>query len=210
MDDPIAALKEYIRFPSVSVDPACQEGMNGARDYVCQLLENAGLEVEVVETELHPIILGKRKGKLEWPHIIIYGHYDVQPPDPLELWTTPPFEPEVRGERLYGRGAADNKGPLLVHLTAVTQLLKENPELPLRITFLIEGEEEMGSPSFLPFLESHKGKIDADFVLLSDTGSPRKDQIAITTGLRGIVTFEVEVIGPKSELHSGVHGRSEE
>ncbi|HLS29000.1 MAG TPA: M20/M25/M40 family metallo-hydrolase [Opitutales bacterium] len=206
MHDPVAALKEYIRFPSVSVDPAYREGMAGARDYVRDLLTEAGMEVEIVSTPLHPIILGRRHGDPSWPHVIIYGHYDVQPPDPLDLWTSPPFEPEVRGERLYGRGAADNKGPLLVHLAAVTQLLKEQPDLPLRITFLIEGEEEMGSPSFLPFLESHKGKIDADFVLLSDTGSPREDQIAITTGLRGIVTFEVEVIGPKSDLHSGVHG----
>lgn len=206
MNDPIAALKEYIRFPSVSVDPAYREGMAGARDFVRDLLTEAGMEVEIVPTPLHPIILGRHDGDPSWPHVIIYGHYDVQPPDPLDLWTTPPFEPEVRGGRLYGRGAADNKGPLLVHLSAVTQLLKEQPDFPLRITFLIEGEEEMGSPSFVPFLESYKERIDADFVLLSDTGSPREDQIAITTGLRGIVTFEIEVVGPKSDLHSGVHG----
>lgn len=206
MNDPIAALKEYIRFPSVSADPAYQEGMNGARDHVRHLLEEAGMEVEVVNTPLHPIILGRREGDPSWPHVIIYGHYDVQPPDPLELWTTPPFEPAVRGDRIYGRGAADNKGPLIVHLAAVTQLLAERPDLPLRITFLIEGEEEMGSPSFQPFLQAYKDKIDADFVLLSDTGSPREDQIVVTTGLRGIVAFEVEVTGPRSDLHSGVHG----
>lgn len=206
MDDPVAALKEYIRFPSVSADPAYQEGMNGARDHVRYLLEQVGLAVEVVTTPLHPIILGRREGDPSWPHVIIYGHYDVQPPDPLELWTTPPFDPQVRGDRIYGRGAADNKGPLIVHLAAITRLLAEQPDLPLRITFLIEGEEEMGSPSFRPFLKSYKDKIQADFVLLSDTGSPREDQIVITTGLRGIVAFEVEVTGPKSDLHSGVHG----
>lgn len=206
MNDPISALKEYVRFASVSADPAFQPGMDGARDYVRRLLEEAGMDVEVVKTPLHPIILGRRHGDPSWPHVVIYGHYDVQPPDPLDLWTTPPFEPQVRGERLYGRGAADNKGPLIVHLAAVTQLLAEHPDLPLRITFLIEGEEEMGSPSFRPFLEAYKEKLQADFVLLSDTGSPRADQIVITTGLRGIVSLEVEVTGPKSDLHSGVHG----
>lgn len=206
MNDPIAALKEYIRFPSVSADPAYHEGMHGARDHVCHLLKEAGMEVEVVRTPLHPIILGRRAGDPSWPHVIIYGHYDVQPPDPVKLWTSPPFEPMVRGDRLYGRGAADNKGPLIVHLAAVSQLLAERSDLPLRITFLIEGEEEIGSPSFQPFLDAYKEKIKADFVLLSDTGSPREDQIVITTALRGIIGLEVEVTGPKGDLHSGVHG----
>jgi len=206
MTDPIAALKEYIRHPSVSADPAFREGMKGARDYVCKLLTEAGMTVEVVETPLHPIILGRRTGNPEWPHVIIYGHYDVQPPDPLDLWTTPAFDPQVRDGRIFGRGAADNKGPLIVHLAAVTKLLRDQPDLPLRITFLIEGEEEIGSPSFKPFLEAYKDKMDADFVLLSDTGSPRPDQIVITTGLRGIVACEVEVTGPRFDLHSGVHG----
>jgi acetylornithine deacetylase/succinyl-diaminopimelate desuccinylase-like protein len=206
MKDPIAALKDYIRYPSVSADPAFLQGMEGARDYVRRLLEEAGLGVEVVPTPLHPIILGRREGKPEWPHVIIYGHYDVQPPDPLDLWTTPPFDPQVRGNRIFGRGAADNKGPLIVHLAAVTRLLAEQPDLPLRITFLIEGEEEIGSPSFRPFLHAYKEDLKADFVLLSDTGSPRADQIIITTGLRGIVACELEVVGPRFDLHSGVHG----
>lgn len=206
MDDAIAALKEYVRFPSVSADPAFAEGMKGARDFVKSLLGGAGFEVEEVATPLHPIILGRRGGNSDWPHVLIYGHYDVQPPDPLNLWTTPPFDPEVRDGRLYGRGAADNKGPLLVHLSAVTSLLKENPNLPLRITFLIEGEEEIGSPSFAPFLKEAGSRLDPDFVFLSDTGSPRADQIVVTTALRGILGLEVEVHGPRSDLHSGVHG----
>jgi acetylornithine deacetylase/succinyl-diaminopimelate desuccinylase-like protein len=206
MKDPISLLQDYIRCPSVSADSAFRPGMVQARDFVRSLLEEAGLAVEVVETPLHPIILGRRDGPSDWPHVVIYGHYDVQPPDPLDLWQTPAFEPSIREGRIYGRGAADNKGPLLVHLAAVTRLLAERPDLPLRITFLIEGEEEIGSPSFRPFLEAYKDRIKADFVLLSDTGSPRPDQIVITTGLRGIVACEVEVIGPKSDLHSGVHG----
>jgi acetylornithine deacetylase/succinyl-diaminopimelate desuccinylase-like protein len=138
--------------------------------------------------------------------VIIYGHYDVQPPDPLNLWETPPFEPTVRGGRLWGRGAADNKGPLMTHIAAVARLLESNPRLPLRITFLIEGEEETGSPSFLPFLEKYKHRLKADLVFLSDTGIPREDQVVITCGLRGLVLCDVEVTGAKTDLHSGLHG----
>lgn len=165
-----------------------------------------GLEVEIIETPLHPAVLATRSGPEEWPHVIIYGHYDVQPPDPLDLWETPPFEPVVRNGRLYGRGAADNKGPMMVHIAAVARLLEENPNLPLRITFLIEGEEEIGSPSFAKILEKYHDRLKGDFVLMSDTLSPSPEQIAITTGLRGIVALELEVSGPKSDLHSGIHG----
>jgi acetylornithine deacetylase/succinyl-diaminopimelate desuccinylase-like protein len=122
------------------------------------------------------------------------------------LWQSPAFEPEIRGNRIYGRGTADNKGPLLVHVAAVARLLEAEPDLPLRITFLIEGEEEIGSPSFLPFLTSHRDRLKADFVFLSDTGSPREDQLVVTCGLRGLFTFEIELVGPQSDLHSGIHG----
>jgi acetylornithine deacetylase/succinyl-diaminopimelate desuccinylase-like protein len=124
----------------------------------------------------------------------------------VELWHSPAFEPEVRGNRLYGRGAADNKGPLLVHVAAVAKLLAAEPNLPLRITFLIEGEEEIGSPSFQPFLEQYREKLKADFVFLSDTGIPREDQIVVTCGLRGLFTFEIELTGAQGDLHSGLHG----
>ncbi|MEX2381390.1 MAG: M20/M25/M40 family metallo-hydrolase [Opitutales bacterium] len=207
MLNPIQALKDFIRQPSVSADSQYAAGMKGAREYVSNLLSLHGFTVEAVATPLHPIIVAKRKGEPSWPHVLIYGHYDVQPPDPLDLWTTPPFDPEEREGRLYGRGAADNKGPLIVHMAALLKLLEEQPGLPLRVTFVIEGEEEIGSPSFIPFLEKYKKQLDdADFVLLSDTGSPSSGQIVITTGLRGITCLEVEVTGPRSDLHSGVHG----
>ena len=207
MFDPIEALKEFIRHPSVSADPACKAGMVGARDYIAGLLAKIGLAVEIVPTPLHPIILAERKGPASWPHVIIYGHYDVQPADPLNLWTTPAFEPEIRGDRLFGRGAADNKGPLLTHVAAVARLLERRPDLPLRITFMIEGEEEMGSPSFPAFLDAYAERLrKADLVLLSDTGSPREDQIVITCGLRGLVLFDLEVTGARTDLHSGLHG----
>ncbi|MDB6169196.1 MAG: peptidase [Verrucomicrobia bacterium] len=207
MFDPVEKLKEFIRFPSVSADSKFKDGMRGAQEFVSGLLGSLGFQVEVVKTDLHPIILARRGGDPSWPHVIIYGHYDVQPADPLNLWQSPAFEPTVRGNRIYGRGAADNKGPLMAHLAAVGQLLEANPGLPLRITFLIEGEEEMGSPSFLPFLERYQQELrQADFVFLSDTGIPNEQQMVITAGLRGLVTFEIEATGANSDLHSGLHG----
>src|SRR5436190_3215112 len=119
MFDPVEKLKEFIRHQSVSADSKFKEGMRGAQEFVSGLLGSMGFEVEVVKTDLHPIILAHRGGDASWPHVIIYGHYDVQPADPLNLWTSPAFEPTVRGNRIYGRGAADNKGPLLTHITAV-------------------------------------------------------------------------------------------
>ena len=207
MFDPIEKLKEFIRHPSVSADPAFKAGMKGALDFASGLLTSIGFKVEVVKTDLHPIILATRGDNPEWPHVIIYGHYDVQPADPLNLWQSPAFEPEIRGNRLYGRGAADNKGPLMVHIAAVAKLLERLPDLPLRITFLIEGEEEMGSPSFPKFLEAYGERLkEADLVYLSDTLLPSEDQVVITCGLRGLVLCDVVVTGAKSDLHSGLHG----
>ena len=205
--DPVQIVSDYIRFPSVSTDPAFKEAMIGAREYACHLLREAGLAVEVVPTPLHPVILGRRTGPKEWPHVVLYGHYDVQPADPLELWTTPPYEPSIRNGKIYGRGAADNKGPHCCAILALGNLLKKTPDLPLRVTFLIEGEEEIGSPSFPAFLDKYRDELaEADFVLLSDTGSPSPRQITITTGLRGIMGCEIRLTGPKSDLHSGIHG----
>lgn len=206
MFDPVEKLKEYVRHPSISADPKAKEGMRGARELVAGLLTSIGFETEIVPTALHPIILAHRGGDAKWPHVIIYGHYDVQPADPLELWKTPPFEPQIRGHRMYGRGTADNKGPLMVHIAAVARLLERRPDLPLRITFLVEGEEETGSPSFLPFIEQYRDRLRADFVYLSDTGIPRADQVVITCGLRGLVLFDVVATSARSDLHSGLHG----
>ncbi|MFH1498849.1 MAG: M20/M25/M40 family metallo-hydrolase [Verrucomicrobiota bacterium] len=207
MFDPVEKLKEFVRHASVSTDPTARAGMEGARDFIAGLLAEIGFQVEIVATALHPVILAERAAPAGSPHVIIYGHYDVQPADPLNLWTSPAFEPEVRDGRIYGRGTADNKGPLLTHVTAVARLLAERPDLPLRITFMIEGEEEMGSPSFPKFLNDYRDRLkQADLVLLSDTGSPDADQIVITCGLRGLVLSEVRVTGPRTDLHSGLHG----
>ena len=207
MFDPVEKLKVFIRHPSVSTDSKYREGMTGAQNFVSELLGALGFKVDVVPTELHPIIFAQRGGEKHWPHIMIYGHYDVQPADPLNLWKTPAFEPTIIGNRIYGRGAADNKGPLMTNITAIARALAENPKLPLRITFLIEGEEEMGSPSFPKFLASYADKLrEADFVFLSDTALPNENQVVLTCGLRGLALFDVHVTGAKGDLHSGLHG----
>ncbi len=207
MFDAIEKLKEYIGYQSISADSAYKEGMGQTRDFVAKMLGDLGLSVEIVNTDKHPIVMARRTGDPSWPHVVIYGHYDVQPVDPIALWETSPFEATIKGDRIYGRGAADNKGPQMAHIAAVAELLEEYPDLPLRITFLIEGEEEVGSPSLLPLLEERKEELsEADFVLLSDTLSPSAEQVAVTVGLRGIVEMEFELQGPKSDLHSGLHG----
>lgn len=207
MFDPLIALKEYVRFPSVSTDPAYAEGMSGAREYICGLLRELGFSIEVVETERHPVILAERFGEPDWPHVVLYGHYDVQPADPFDLWSSPAFEPEVRNGRIYGRGTADNKGPTIVHMAALARVFSERPNLPLNITYVIEGEEEIGSPSMPAFFDEYSERLSkADFMLVSDTGSPNTEQIVITTALRGLVDLEIRLTGAKSDLHSGIHG----
>ena len=205
LENPKEALTQYVSFPSVSADSNYSEGIVGARDFACALLAELGFEINLVKTPINPVILATR-GDPSWPRLVIYGHYDVQPPDPLDLWTSKPFEAEERNGRLFGRGAADNKGPQIVHMSALYRVLKKNPDLPLHITYLIEGEEEIGSPSFRGFLESHKDSLAGDLLLVSDTGSPGPEQLAVTTGLRGLTALEIRVFGPKQDLHSGVHG----
>jgi len=205
--DPLETLRRYVAFPSVSTDPAYAEGMRDARDFAARQLRELGFEVEVVETKLHPVLVGERRGDPSWPHVVIYGHYDVQPPDPEDAWSSPPFEASERDGRLYARGAADNKGPTVAHWCALSRLLEKHPDLPLNITYVIEGEEEIGSPSMPPFFDAFAERLSqADFVLVSDTGSPNPDQIVVTTALRGLVGLEVEVEGPGADLHSGLHG----
>jgi len=205
--DALETLKSYLRFPSVSTDKNFQEGMKGARDFVGGLLKDMGFSVELVETECHPIIFAERFVGEDLPHIVLYGHYDVQPADPLDLWDSAAFEPEERNGRIYGRGSADNKGPTIVHIGALHKVLSEQPDLALNITYVIEGEEEMGSPSMPKFFDRYADRLSkADMMFVSDTGSPTTDQIVITTALRGLVELEIKVKGPKSDLHSGIYG----
>ena len=205
--DPLETLISYLRFPSVSTDKEFHEGMKDARNFVGGLLENMGFSVELIETEFHPVILAERFVGEDLPHIVLYGHYDVQPADPLDLWDSAAFEPELRNGRIYGRGSADNKGPTIVHMSALQEVLSEQPDLALNITYVIEGEEEMGSPSMPKFFDRYSERLSkADMMFVSDTGSPTTDQIVITTALRGLVELEIKVKGPKSDLHSGIYG----
>ena len=206
MFDPVEKLKEYVRHASVSADSKFKDGITGAQQFLLKLFKEIGFTAEAVPTALHSVIVAKRGGDPRWPHVIIYGHYDVQPPDPLKQWETPPFEPTIKGERIYGRGTADNKGPLMVHITAVARLLEKNPQLPLRITFVVEGEEEIGSKNFKTFLKEHKHRLNGDFIYMSDNGIMSPDQMVVTVGLRGMLALEIELTGPKSDLHSGMHG----
>lgn len=205
LDSPIDSLREYVRQPSVSADQNFKTGVRGACQFAQDRLSELGFHVDLIQTPINPIILATR-GDPSWPKLVIYGHYDVQPPDPLDLWDGDPFEAEERNGRIYGRGAADNKGPQIVHMSALARVLKENPDYPLHITYLIEGEEEIGSPSFRSFLEENKDKLEGDLLLVSDTGSPGPDQLVVTTGLRGLCALEVKIFGPSQDLHSGVHG----
>lgn len=211
LTDPVALILEYARFPSVSTDSRYGEGMKGARDFVSGCLAQLGFKVQTVPTARHPIIYAHRAARganaANAPHILIYGHYDVQPAEPLDLWATPAFEPQVRGDRVYGRGTADNKGPQCVQIAALAKVLAEQPDLPLEISWVIEGEEEIGSPNFLKFLHDYKGELSAaDLIIFSDTGCPSPEQMAITVGLRGLMGLELKVKGASQDLHSGVHG----
>ena len=207
MLDPIQLLKEYVSYASVSTDEKYDEGMRKSREFVCNHLKTLGFEINIVETPKHPIIFAKRGNDKDSPHIMLYAHYDVQPADPLELWDSDPFKPEIRGDRLYGRGTADNKGPFIIQLCGLARVLEKYPDLPLNITFLIEGEEEIGSPSFPEFLKNYKEKLqDAEAILISDTASISRDQLVVTTSLRGLVDLEIRVTGPDRDLHSGLYG----
>lgn len=208
MQNPLEFLKHYLSFQSVSTDPKAEflKGMEGARQHLSSLLKALGFTVEIVKTQGHPIVLAKRLVGGDVPHVLLYGHYDVQPADPLDLWESPPFEATVRDGRLYARGAADNKGPSTAMLYGLAKALEADPNLALSITILFEGEEEMGSPSIPAFLEAYKNDLGADLILLSDTCSPSEEQISITTGLRGVCSLELTVQGPRSDLHSGLYG----
>jgi len=167
-----------------------------------------GLQARLYPTQGHPIIVAKtpRANGAARPHFVIYGHYDVQPPEPFELWKSPPFEPRIDGRRLFGRGACDNKGQNLAHLKAIEAYLKTGTPLPCDITFVIEGEEEVGSRSLATFLKANREELKCDAIVISDTGMPTPKHPALTYALRGIAAFEVTLHGPDRDLHSGIFG----
>lgn len=199
-------LFELLRIPSISADPAYSAEMIRTAEFIKAKLESAGAEkVEICETGGYPIVYGEKIIDPSLPTVLVYGHYDVQPAVPLELWTTPPFEPTVRNERIYARGACDDKGQMYMHVKAFEAMMKNNT-LPCNVKFMIEGEEEVGSSNLGTFCMNNKEKLNADVVLISDTSMIANDIPSIDVGLRGLSYVEVEVTGPNRDLHSGVYG----
>lgn len=201
-------LIDYVRIPSVSAQEKHREDMGRAAAWIARRAEAAGLTPKIYETKGHPIVLARTPRRKGRPHFLVYGHYDVQPAEPFELWTSPPFEPRLKGSVLFGRGASDNKGQHLAHLQALESYHATGTELPCDISFLIEGEEEVGSSHLAAFLQKQRKALDCDSVVISDTGIPSLDQPALTYSLRGIVALEVIIHGPSRDLHSGLFGGS--
>ena len=206
----IAELCEYVRFPSVSAQPQHRQDLRACSEWVVKHCQGIGLEARLCPTKGNPIVVAKtprpKSPGARRPHFVVYGHYDVQPPEPLDLWKSPPFEPRVVKGALFGRGASDNKGQNLAHLKAVEAYLKTGTELPCDLTFIIEGEEEVGSSSLAAFLREQRAELDCDAVVISDTGMPTPKHPALTYALRGIAGFEVTLHGPARDLHSGIFG----
>lgn len=201
-------LFEFLKIPSVSADSAFLPDMQRCADFVLKAMVAAGLTAEIIPTKGHPIVYGERFEDASLPTVLVYGHYDVQPPDPLELWTTPPFEPQIRDGKIYARGATDDKGQVFTHLKSIQAWVEKTGRMPVNIKFLIEGEEEVGSDNLDRFLEEHRERLNADVAVISDTSQYGDGIPAITYGLRGIVAAEVRLTGPSKDLHSGVFGGS--
>ncbi len=206
----VEQLCEYVRFPSVSAQPEHKQDLQVCAGWVLKHCQSIGLESRLCSTQGNPIIIAKtpaaKAPASQRPHFLIYGHYDVQPPEPFELWKSPPFEPRIEGRSLFARGASDNKGQNLAHFKAIEAYLKTGTELPCDITFIIEGEEEVGSSSLAAFLKKHRAELECDAIVISDTGMPTPKYPALTYALRGIAAFEITLHGPSRDLHSGIFG----
>ena len=202
----LSELLELLRIPSVSADPKFKPDMRRAAEFVRHSLLAAGIEnAEICETAGHPIVFGQKMIDPALPTVLIYGHYDVQPADPYELWNSPPFEPVIIKDRIYARGACDDKGQFYMHIKAVEAMLATD-SLPCNVKIMIEGEEEVGSDHLGDFVKENREKLHADVILISDTSIIANDVPSIETGLRGLSYVEVEVTGANRDLHSGVYG----
>src|SRR6185312_2146514 len=199
-------LLDLLRIPSVSADSAYKNDVNRCAEAVKENMLKAGADkAEVLPTTGHPIVYGEKIIDPALPTVLVYGHYDVQPPDPLELWHSGPFEPVVKDGKIYARGACDDKGQMFMHVKALEVMVKTNT-LACNVKFMIEGEEEVGSVHLGKFLEENVEKLKADIVLVSDTSMISMEHPSLETGLRGLAYMEVEVTGPNRDLHSGVYG----
>jgi acetylornithine deacetylase/succinyl-diaminopimelate desuccinylase-like protein len=202
----LSELFDWLRIPSVSADSRHKGDVRNAAEYLKEKFTAAGVStVEICETKGHPIVYAEKIMDASLPTILVYGHYDVQPADPLNLWDSPPFEPVVKDDKIFARGACDDKGQVYMHVKAFEAMVKLNL-LPCNVKFMVEGEEEVGSDNLGAFVKENKAKLKADIILISDTSIISLDHPSITTGLRGLSYMEVEVTGPNRDLHSGVYG----
>jgi acetylornithine deacetylase/succinyl-diaminopimelate desuccinylase-like protein len=205
-DATLAELIELLKVPSVSTDPARRADVKRCAEQVADRLREAGLDTEIFATDGHPIVFGERLKAPGKPTVLVYGHYDVQPPDPVDLWRHGPFSPTVEGEYIVARGACDDKGQFYALVKGLQAALAVGGELPVNVKVLIEGEEEIGSPHLGPFIRREKKRLACDIVVISDTAQFGIDMPAITYGLRGLVYLELIVRGPARDLHSGTYG----
>lgn len=201
-------LKNFLSIPSISTDSDHKKDIINAAEFVKDYVTEIGFNnVEIMETDKHPLVFAEyNKAGKDAPTVLIYGHYDVQPTDPLEAWESAPFEPEIRDGRLYARGASDDKGQVFMHLAVLEAFMKTEETLPLNVKLCIEGEEEIGSENLYSVLEQHKERFDADFVVISDSGMVGENQPTILYGLKGVAGLELTVKGPEQDLHSGLYG----
>lgn len=202
----VASLKEFVSIASISTDPEHADAIGAAAHWTAQRLRNLGMEqVQIFPTARHPVVYGEWMGAPGRPTVLIYGHYDVQPVDPVDLWKTPPFEPTVIEENIFGRGISDMKGQDVAVFSAVESIMRTG-SLPVNVKWMLEGEEEIGSPNLPKFISENKLLLGCDFVLNCDSGIAAKEVPSITYGLRGLAYFELRVYGPQGDLHSGMYG----
>ena len=205
-DAHIDELKSWIAIPSISADPEHRGDVRACCERLVARMGEIGMKASVLETDGNPLAYGEWLGAPGKPTVLIYGHYDVQPVDPIELWKSPPFEGTVRDDKMYGRGSVDDKGQVLMHVAAIDAHLRTRGSLPVNVKFVIEGEEEIGSPNFEAALARYKDEFAADIAVISDTAVFAEDVPSLTTSIRGLVHWEVTVSGPTSDLHSGYFG----
>jgi acetylornithine deacetylase/succinyl-diaminopimelate desuccinylase-like protein len=205
-NEPVEELKAFLRFPSISTQPEHAPDLDSCAEWLREKLSSIGLETAIHSTPGSPVVIAATPRDPAKRTVLIYGHYDVQPPEPLEGWTTPPFEPRIEEGRIYARGASDNKGQILAHILGVAETLREKGSLPVNVIFLIEGEEEIGSPNLEEFLREHREELVCDLVAISDTAMAPGNKPALTYALRGIAAMELVVRGPARDLHSGLFG----